>query len=135
MNDESSPHALSAEVVDGTFDLARGGRIDELTQMIRAGVPVDTINARSDSMLIVASYAQQSEAVAALIELGADVNVENRMGQTAISCAVFRSDEKILRQLLDAGANPALGFHSAGQIAEQFNLTAMSAVLAEYEAR
>ena len=96
---------LSQEVIDGTFALAREGRVAELTEMVRAGVPVDTRNARSDTMLIVAAYAQQSEAVAALIELGADLNLENTMGQTAIACAVFRNNETILQMLLDAGGN------------------------------
>lgn len=125
---------LSAEVIDGTFDLARAGRVAELTEMINAGVPVDTRNARSDTMLIVAAYAQQRNAVASLIKLGATLDIENTMGQTAVSCAVFRNDEPLLRLLLDAGANPDVGFHTAAQIAEQFQLTRMSEVLAEHAA-
>ncbi|GAA2536636.1 hypothetical protein GCM10009860_16350 [Microbacterium mitrae] len=126
---------LSAEVVDGTFDLARTGRVAELTEMIGAGVPIDTRNARSDTMLIVAAYAQQAEAVAMLIALGADLNIENRMGQTAISCAVFRNDETVLQLLLNAGADPELGFHSALAIADQFQLTQMTALLLKHAAR
>lgn len=126
---------LSAEVVDGTFALAREGRVAELVEMVRAGVPVDTRNARSDTMLIVAAYAQQAEVVAALIELGADLNVENTMGQTAIACAVFRNDETILQMLLDSGGNPDLGFHSALDIADQFQLTQMTAMLLKHAAR
>ncbi len=132
---ENPGAGLSEEVVNGTFALAREGRVAELTEMVRAGVPVDTRNARSDTMLIVAAYAQQPEAVAALIELGADLNVENTMGQTAIACAVFRNDENILRMLLDAGGDPELGFHSALDIADQFQLTQMTAVLLKHAAR
>ncbi len=132
---EHSGAGLSEEVVNGTFALAREGRVAELTEMVRAGVPVDTRNARSDTMLIVAAYAQQSEAVAALIELGADLNVENTMGQTAIACAVFRNDENTLQILLDAGGDPELGFHSALDIADQFQLTQMTAVLLKHAAR
>ncbi|MGF3052399.1 ankyrin repeat domain-containing protein [Microbacterium sp. YY-03] len=132
---ENPGAGLSEEVVNGTFALAREGRVAELTEMVRAGVPVDTRNARSDTMLIVAAYAQQPEAVAALIELGADLNVENTMGQTAIACAVFRNDENILQMLLDAGGDPELGFHSALDIADQFQLTQMTAVLLKHAAR
>lgn len=126
---------LSDEVIDGTFALAREGRVAELTEMVRSGVPVDTRNARSDTMLIVAAYAQQKEAVAALIELGADLNVENTMGQTAIACAVFRNDDEILQMLLDAGGDPDLGFRSALEIADQFQLTQMTARLLKHAAR
>lgn len=135
MTDDNTVGGLSAEVIDGTFALAREGRTIELREMILAGVPVDTRNARSDTMLIVAAYAQQHDVVAELIRLGASLNVENTMGQTAVSCAVFRNDEPLLRTILDAGADPNVGFHSAAQIAEQFRLDRMSAVLAEYAAR
>lgn len=135
MTEENATGALSAEVIDGTFALAREGRTIELREMITAGVPVDTRNARSDTMLIVAAYAQQHDVVAELIRLGASLNIENRMGQTALSCAVFRNDEPLLRTILDAGADPNVGFHSAAQIAEQFQLDRVSAVLAEYASR
>ncbi|MBV0895067.1 ankyrin repeat domain-containing protein [Microbacterium sp. NC79] len=135
MATENPGAGLSTEVVDGTFALAREGRVSELTEMVRAGVPVDTRNARSDTMLIVAAYAQQADAVAALIALGADLNIENTMGQTAISCAVFRNDAAILQMLLDAGADPDLGFRSALAIADQFQLTDMTALLVKHAAR
>ena len=135
MTTQNPGAGLSAEVIDGTFALAREGRVAELTEMVRAGVPVDTSNARSDTMLIVAAYAQQAEVVSALIDLGADLNIENAMGQTAISCAVFRNDAPILQALLDAGADPDRGFRSALAIADQFQLSAMTEVLTKHAAR
>ncbi len=135
MMTENPGAGLSEEVINGTFALAREGRVAELKEMIQAGVPVDTRNARSDTMLIVAAYAQQAEAVAALLELGADHSVENTMGQTAVACAVFRNDEPILQMLLDAGADPDLGFRTAHEIADQFQLTQMTAVLLKHAAR
>lgn len=125
----SESSALSPEVIDGTFDLARDGRVGPLGEMIDAGVPVDVRNARGDTMLIVAAYAKQAEVVALLIARGAALDEENRMGQTAISCAVFRNDTGILTQLLDAGANPDAGMRTALQIAEQFAITDMVALL------
>ena len=123
--DSNGTPAISTEVIDGTFELAREGRVAELAEMIDAGVPIDVRNARSDTMLIVAAYAKQAGAVAELIRRGAALDEENRMGQTAISCAVFRNDSEILELLLSAGANPDAGFRSGLQIAEQFGIADM----------
>ena len=54
---------LSSEVIEGTFDLARQGRVGPLSEMIEAGVPIDVRNARGDTLLIVATYAEQGRAV------------------------------------------------------------------------
>lgn len=123
---------LSLEVIEGTFDLARQGRTGPLGEMIDAGVPVDARNPRQDTLLIVATYAEQAETVAELIARGADLNAVNANGQTAVSCAVFRRNESLLRMLLDAGADQDAGGHTAKQIADQFGLTGMRAVLDEY---
>ncbi|MEJ1087269.1 ankyrin repeat domain-containing protein [Microbacterium sp. Mu-80] len=120
---------LSLEVIEGTFDLARQGRTAQLGEMIDAGVPVDVRNPRQDTLLIVATYAEQAEAVADLIARRADLNAVNANGQTAISCAVFRRNEPLLRMLLDAGADQDAGAHTAKQVADQFGLTDMRAVL------
>jgi ankyrin repeat protein len=100
--------------------------------MIDAGVPVDIINARGDSLLIVAAYAQHRDTVGELLRRGADTGLQNASGQTAVICAVFRNDVEILRDLLQAGADPELGAHSAGRVAEQFGLPRMTAVLEEH---
>ena len=53
----------------------------------------------------------------------------NDKGQTALAAAVFRQSEPIVRLLLEAGADPALGPRSALAIAEFFDLPAMAALL------
>ncbi|MDX2377679.1 ankyrin repeat domain-containing protein [Microbacterium sp. LRZ72] len=132
MSDENPGAHLSAEVIEGTFDLAREGRTGPLGEMLDAGVPIDTRNARGDTLLIVATYAEQPETVAELLRRGADVDAVNGMGQTAVACAVFRKDPVVLRGLLEAGANPDLGSHTAAQIADQFGMPEMKAVLEEF---
>jgi len=121
--------ALSAEVVEGVFDLARRGLTGPLGEMIDAGVPVDTRNGRGDTLLIVAAYQRHRETVVELLRRGADTSVVNGMGQTAIACAVFRNNEGILSALLDAGADPALGSPTGVQIADQFALPRMREVI------
>lgn len=119
-------------MIEGTFDLARQGRTGPLGEMIDAGVPIDVRNPRQDTLLIVATYAEQSETVADLIARGAALDAVNANGQTAVSCAVFRRNEPLLRMLLDAGADQDAGAHTAKQVADQFGLTGMRAVLDEY---
>ena len=119
----------SAAVVEGVFELARDGRTGPLGEMLDAGVPLDLVNGRGDTLLIVAAYGQQVDTVRELLRRGADTAVVNSMGQTALACAVFRNNEQILLDLLQAGADPDLGSHTAVQIADQFALPRMRAVI------
>lgn len=119
---EPQPSEPSAAVVEGVFDLARQGQTGPLGEMLDAGVPLNLINGRGDSLLIVAAYGQHRDTVQELLRRGADTAVVNSMGQTALACAVFRNDEEILLDLLQAGADPDLGGHTALQIADQFGL-------------
>lgn len=123
---------LSSEVIEGTFDLARQGRVGPLGEMIDAGVPIDVRNARGDTLLIIATYAEQAEVVADLLRRGAEKDAVNVNGQTAVSCAVFRRNEPLLRTLLDAGADQDAGAHTAREVADQFQMTDMRAVLDSY---
>jgi len=135
MSDSTDNSALSLEVIEGTFDLAREGRTGPLGEMIDAGVGVDVKNPRGDTLLIVATYAEHSETVAELLRRGATLDAVNASGQTAVTCAVFRRNEQLLRMLLDAGADQNAGKNTAAATADQFELTGMRAVLDEYAAR
>jgi ankyrin repeat protein len=126
---EPTGPASSAAVIDGVFDLARDGRTAPLGEMLDAGVPLDVVNARGDSLLIVAAYAQHTETVQELLRRGADTAIVNSMGQTAVACAVFRNNEDLLSILLQSGADPELGSHTALQIADQFALPRMRDIL------
>jgi len=130
---ENTPSGPSQEIVDGVFDLAREGRTGPLGEMLDAGVPLDLLNARGDSLLIVATYAQHLDTVRELLVREASTSVVNGMGQTAVACAVFRNNEPILRVLLEADADPLLGAHPAVVIADQFSLPRMRAVIESYE--
>ncbi|MGF3055210.1 ankyrin repeat domain-containing protein [Microbacterium sp. YY-01] len=124
--------SVSLEVIEGTFDLAREGRTGPVGEMIDAGFPIDVRNPRGDTLLIVATYAERTDTVAELIRRGAALDTVNGMGQTAVACAVFRKNAELLRMLLDAGANQDAGGHTATEIATQFRLDDMLAVLDEY---
>lgn len=117
------------DFIDGVFDLARSGDLDALMQMLDFGVPIDVVNTRNDSLLIISAYSQHPRMVKELLNRHADTSVVNSMGQTAISCAVFRNDRQILALLVQAGADPDLGAHTGLEIAQQFELTEMVKLL------
>ncbi|WP_199184852.1 ankyrin repeat domain-containing protein [Cryobacterium sp. M15] len=125
--------AISPQVIEGVFDLARDGLTGPLGEMIDAGVPLGVVNPRGDTLLIVAAYQQHADTVAELLRRGADSSAINAMGQTAISCAVFRNNEVILRLLLEADADPRLGTHSGVAIADQFGLPRMREVIESHQ--
>jgi ankyrin repeat protein len=129
---EPAGDGVSAQVVEGVFDLARRGLTGPLGEMIDAGVPIDTRNGRGDTLLVVAAYQQNTETVVELLRRGADTAVVNGMGQTAVACAVFRNDEELLRTLLEAGADPGLGSPTGVEIADQFGLPRMRDLIESY---
>ncbi|MDI2097749.1 ankyrin repeat domain-containing protein [Ruicaihuangia caeni] len=134
MSDQPQPHQYSEHelaVIEGVFDLARGGRTSELLEMLDSGFPLDLANARGDTLLIVAAYAEQPGTVGALIERGAAIDAENAMGQTALSCAAFRGNAEIAQTLLDAGADPEAGHQPALAIARQFGRAEIETLLLE----
>jgi len=113
----------------GLLDFARNGATDPLMEAIAAGIPVDLASGSGDTFLILAAYHVQADTVAALLHRGADTERVNDRGQTALGAAVFRSATEIVELLLAAGADPAGGGRTPWQIAEFFELPAMTALL------
>jgi ankyrin repeat protein len=113
----------------GVLDLARNGEVDQLRDLLDAGVPVNLTNSAGDTVLILAAYHRHPSVVALLLDRGADVERVNDHGQTALGAAVFRRDEPIVRALLAAGASPDTGTRSARQVARFFGLADMLALL------
>jgi ankyrin repeat protein len=111
------------------FDLAREGDASQLAAYLDAGVPADLTNDKGDTLLLLAAYHRQADAVRVLLARGADVARVNDRGQTALAAAVFRSDAEIVRLLLDAGASPSDGGPSALETARFFDLPEMVALL------
>jgi len=109
----------------GVFDAAREGRADHLAEVVDRGVPVDLTNSSGDTLLVLAAYHQQHDAVRVLLERGADVARANDRGQSALAAAVFRQDAGIVRTLLAAGADPDDGPKGAVATARVFELPEM----------
>jgi len=85
---------------------ARNGNLNTLKLLLYTGAQVNQIaedrgsNALFDSALI-----RNKDVVKALIEAGADVNVQSKDGQTALIVVVGAGDEDIVELLVKAGAD------------------------------
>jgi ankyrin repeat protein len=107
------------------FDLARDGDAATLAANLDAGLTPNLTNHTGDSLLMLAAYHDHPTTVGVLLAHGADTARINDRGQTALGAAVFRRSAKTVAALLDAGADPALGSPSAGEIARFFDLPEM----------
>ncbi len=124
---ELTPEELA--FLQGTFDLARQGRTDQLAEYVDAGVPVNLTNASGDTLLVLAAYHAHPGTVRMLLARGADHHRVNDRGQTALGSAVFRRDEASVRALLVAGADPDAGGRTAREVAAFFELEDMARLL------
>ncbi len=117
------------ELAGRVFDLARGGRTDDLAADLDAGVPANLTNDKGDTLLILAAYHGHPDTVATLLARGADHARANDRGQTALAAAVFRQSAETARVLLEAGADPDAGSQSARLTARFFDLPEMITLL------
>jgi len=85
------------------------GDMDAVRQHIAAG---SDLNVKEPSMastpLISASVFGKTEVALALIEAGADVNLQNNEGSTALHSAAFLCRTEIVKALLEHGADKSL---------------------------
>jgi ankyrin repeat protein len=85
------------------------GNLDAVRQHIAAG---SDINAKDpfggSSPLISAAVFGQTEIAKALIEAGANLNIQNNDGSTALHCAAFFCRPEIVKMLLDKGADKTI---------------------------
>lgn len=117
------------ELAGRVFDLARGGRTEDLAAYLDAGVPANLTNDKGDTLLILAAYHGHPETVGVLLDRGADHSRANDRGQTALAAAVFRQSTETVARLLAAGADPDAGGPSARATATFFDLPAMVELL------
>jgi ankyrin repeat protein len=95
-----------AELIDYMFDYARQGRTEPVALYLKDGYTPNVINARGDSLLIIAAYHRHPDLVALLLQQpGIEVDYQNSMGFTALTGATFKGDTEIMQQLISAGAN------------------------------
>lgn len=101
----SKPEPPALDIHAATFM----GDLNAIRQHIAAG---SDLNAREPSMgstpLISAAVFGKTEVALALIDAGADVNLQNNEGSTALTSAAFLCRTEIVKALLENGADKSI---------------------------
>ena len=103
-----SPQALDEATLafaQGVFGYARSGDTVDLGGLLAAGLPPNLTNDKGDTLLMLASYHRQGEAVRLLLSHGADPERANDRGQTPLGVAAYQGDLATVLLLLDHGAD------------------------------
>ena len=111
---------VAAKLTVLAFQAARDGDLPTLRACLGAGQPVNAVNARGNTLLTVAAYNAQLDAVKLLLKRpGIAVDARNKMGMTALCAAAFKGQDAILAELLAAKAD-ANAASPSGQTALMF---------------
>jgi len=85
------------------FDAARNNQVAILKPYLESKGDPNARDEGGHTLLILAAYNGQKDAVDLLLKYGADVNSQDRMG-TPLMAACFKGDKAIVDRLLKAGA-------------------------------
>lgn len=102
------------------------GNLEAVKQHIEAGTPINTKDQLSGSTPLITSVTFGNKAIAeALIDAGADLNLRNNDGATALHAAAFFCRIEIVQLLIDAKADKNLK--------NNFGATARESVMGPFE--
>ena len=112
--------ATRGKLRDIAFQAARDGDLTTLREYFRAGLPVNGVNARGDTLLTVAAYNGHPKAVELILAQPAvEVDRRNAMGLTAVAAAAFKGDLDAIK-LLHAAKADVNAASESGQTALMF---------------
>jgi ankyrin repeat protein len=106
-------------------DLAREGKIGELSEFLDHGLPVDTADGDGNTLLMLAAYHGQAATVEALLARGADANARNARDQAPVAGALFKGEDDVVRLLVRVGADLDAGTPSGRAAAQMFGKSAL----------
>jgi ankyrin repeat protein len=92
--------------------VTRRGDLGWVGLIVQKGGNINLKDGQGNTPLILATIARWAEGVGLYVRLKAQVNAQNRLGETALLKAVQNRDSIIAKALLDAGANPDLADNS-----------------------
>ncbi|MEQ9443086.1 MAG: ankyrin repeat domain-containing protein [Cyclobacteriaceae bacterium] len=88
------------------FELIRNGELENIKQLVTADPGLlEARDARGFPPLVLASYHEQYDTTKYLLEAGADVNVQDAAGNTALMGICFKGYPTIAALLLEHGAD------------------------------
>jgi len=111
MDSSLSPEAIA--FATRIYDAARTGQTEIFEQALPAGLPVNMMNEKGDSLIMLASYHGHTPLVTLLLRHGANANSLNDRGQSPLAGAVFKGESEVVEALLAGGADPDYGTPSA----------------------
>jgi ankyrin repeat protein len=85
------------------FEAARTNNVTALNDLLRNG-QINEKDARGSTPLILATYYNHTASVAALLQAGADTEIQDSMGNTALMGVSFKGYTAIAEMLLKNGA-------------------------------
>jgi uncharacterized protein len=92
--------------------VTRRADIGWLGLLYQKGANLNAKDRDGNTPLILATIGRWNDGIATLIRLKAQVNVQNRLGETALLKAVQARDLALTKALIDAGANPDIADNS-----------------------
>lgn len=130
------PVALTPEVTaklqEIAFQAAREGDVETLKEYFAAGQPVNEVNKRGDTLLIVAAYNGQPKAVTLILKQDkVQIDARNKMGLTALTAAAFKGEVEIAKALVAAKADVNVA-NDSGQTSLMFASLAGREKMVEY---
>jgi ankyrin repeat protein len=87
------------------------GRCDVVKFLLAHNASLDALDEYGNNALWAACYAQASDCIAALLDVGINLNYQNPSGATALMYTASSGREAVVKQLLAAGADACLQNH------------------------
>jgi len=91
--------------VQEVFQLARVGDTARLKDLLEHGLVPNIRDGKGNSLLMLASYNGNHDAVRVLLEHGGDPELANDSGQIPLAGSAFKGDTEMARLLINHGAN------------------------------
>ncbi|MCK9621309.1 MAG: ankyrin repeat domain-containing protein [Methylobacter sp.] len=106
------PVLKNSDGIEPLILASQQGRSDVLRFLLEQNAALDVTDQYGNNALWAACYADSSDCIAALVDAGIDMNHQNTAsGATALIFAASSGREKVVEQLLAAGADPGLKTH------------------------
>ncbi len=93
------------EITQALFAASRQGNVPVLMEIFGVRENLDVQDEKGFTPLIIAAYNNRPEAVAALLEAGADPNATDNGGNTALMGAAFKGYTEVANVLISKGAD------------------------------
>lgn len=108
----AQPVLKNSDGIEPLILASQQGRSDVLRFLLEQNAALDVTDQYGNNALWAACYADSSDCIDALVDAGIDMNYQNTAsGATALIFAASSGREKVVEQLLAAGADPGLKTH------------------------